>query len=138
MEVAANIQTVRRFYDAGPADDDQRRLAFASPDVVWHVPGENRISGRYAGHEAVFGTMPGSMAPLDQWTVDVIDLMGNADLVVARVHVRGRRLGRSVDTFGAHVFRLDDEARIVEAWGFTADQAALDALLDPEAPAPKG
>ncbi|MGH9154999.1 MAG: hypothetical protein ACRD1K_03930 [Acidimicrobiales bacterium] len=28
--------------------------------------------------------------------------------------------------------RLDGEARIVEAWGFVADQAGLDALFDSE------
>ena len=49
----------------------------------------------------------------------------------ATVLVRAKRYGRSLETHGAHVFRLDADARIVEAWGFTVDQAALDALLDP-------
>jgi hypothetical protein len=75
--------------------------------------------------------MPASMQPLDRWELDVIDVMGNADLVVATVMVRGERYGRSIDTTGAHVFRLDGESRIVEAWGFVADQPGLDALLEP-------
>jgi hypothetical protein len=75
--------------------------------------------------------MPALMQPLDRWDVDLVDVMGNSDLVVATVEVRGTRYGRSVATRGAHVFRLDAAARIVEAWGFTADQADLDALLDP-------
>jgi ketosteroid isomerase-like protein len=56
--------------------------------------------------------------------------MGNAALVVAIVDIRGTRYGRSVETRGAHVFRLRDGV-IVEAWGFAEDQAGLDALLEP-------
>lgn len=130
MGVAENIETVRRFYAAGPAADDSERAGLASPDIVWHVPGANRISGEYQGRRAVLEAMPASMQPLDRWEIDVIDVMGNADLVVATVRVRGSRYGRDVDTAGAHVFRLVD-GRITEAWGFTADQTTLDALLDP-------
>ena len=131
MGVAEDLETVRRFYEAGPADDDRSRTSLASGDILWHVPGTNRVSGTYHGATEVFETMSRSMQPLDRWQIDVADLMGNADLVVATVQVRGERYGRSVDTRGAHVFRLDGDARIVEAWGFTVDQAGLDSLLDP-------
>jgi hypothetical protein len=131
VSVADNIATVRRFYDSGPAIDDSDRVPFATPDIVWHVPGSNRVSGDYVGVEAVFRTMSDRMAPLDRWELDVVDVMGNADVVVATIRLRGARYGRTVETNGAHVFRLDDAGRIVEAWGFTAEQATLDALLDP-------
>ena len=130
MGVAENMATVRRFYAAGPAADDHDRYPFASPDIVWHVPGDNRVSGEYRGADAVFETMPARMQPLDRWELDVHEVMGNADLVVATVGIRGTRHGRSVETTGAHVFRLLD-GRIVEAWGFADDQPGLDALLDP-------
>jgi ketosteroid isomerase-like protein len=131
MGVPDNIATVRRFYAAGPADDDTARYAYASPDIVWHVPGANRVSGEYRGAEAVFRLMPESMQPLERWEIDVVDVMGNADLVVATVTIRGSRYGRSIESDGAHVFRLDDDARIVEAWGFVVEQALLDEILDP-------
>jgi ketosteroid isomerase-like protein len=128
--VAENIETVRRFYAAGPADDDADRTPLASPDIVWHVPGANRVSGEYRGAQDVFESMPAAMQPLDRWEIDVVNVMGNADLVVATVRVRGERYGRTLDSPGAHVFRLVD-GRILEAWGFVVDQATLDALLDP-------
>ena len=131
MGTAANIATVRRFYAAGPADEDAERVPFASPDIIWHVPGANRVSGLYRGTDAVFREMPASMQPLDQWDIDVVDVMANDDLVVATVRIRGERYGRTIDSGGAHVFRLDADARIVEAWGFIVDQAAADAMLDP-------
>jgi ketosteroid isomerase-like protein len=131
MGVAENIATVRQFYAAGPADDDAARLGYASPDIVWHVPGANRVSGDYRGFDEVFGGIGAAMQPLDVWELDVRDVMGNRDLVVGTVDIRAERYGRRVVTRGGHVFRLDDSARIVEAWGFVEDQSALDALLDP-------
>jgi ketosteroid isomerase-like protein len=132
MDQARNIETVRRFYAAGPSIHDSERFGFASPDIVWHVPGANRISGEYRTAQAVFRDMPARMLPLERWEISVDDVMANVDLVVATVRLSGLRYGRSIETRGAHVFRFDDSGRIVEAWGFTADHAGLDALLDPE------
>lgn len=131
MGVAENIETVRRFYDAGPSIDDTERVALASPDIVWHVPGDNRVSGAYVGEDAVFRQMSARMLPIDRWEIAVADIMGNIDLVVATIRLSGARYGRTIETTGAHIFRFDDAGAIVEAWGFTADQASLDALLDP-------
>lgn len=130
MGVAENIAAVRRFYGAGPAADDRARVPFASPGIVWHVPGDNRVSGEYRGAKAVFATMPASMQPLDRWEIDLCDVMGNGPFVVATVEIRGSRYGRSLETRGAHMFRLRDGV-IQEAWGFAVDQDGLDALLDP-------
>jgi hypothetical protein len=49
--VVENIEAVRRFYAAGPgpAEDDRERLGYAASTIVWHVPGDNRISGEYRG-----------------------------------------------------------------------------------------
>jgi len=126
MGVADNIAVVRRFYEAGPPDDDRERHRFAAGNAVWHVPGDNPVSGSYRGHEAVFGDIATRMQPLDVWRIDVVDVMANADLVVATVHLVAERGDKRVETGGAHVFRFDIDGRIVEAWGFTADQAGLD------------
>jgi ketosteroid isomerase-like protein len=129
MSVARNIEIVRRFYAAGPADDDRDRLTFFAPDAVWHVPGDNPVAGPYRGAATIATEMPRRMAPLDRWDIDVREVMGNDDLVVATVHVSGRRRGIAIETDGAHVFRLNDAGQVVEAWGFTEDQAGLDAFF---------
>ena len=130
MGVSENIETVRSFYGAGPSADDSDRYPFADPGIVWHVPGDNHVSGRYAGVDEVFEHMPAKMQPLDEWDVELVDLFGNVDLVMATVNIRGRRGDVAVDCTGGHVFRLDDNAKIVEAWGFVRDQAELDRLFD--------
>ena len=128
--VARNIETIRRFYRAGPADDDSARVPFFAPDVVWHVPGDNPVSGAYRGPDDIRDEMSARMAPLDEWTIEPVDVMGNGDLVVGIVDVRGRRRGRAIETRGGHVFRFDPEGRVVEAWGFTAKQDELDAFFE--------
>jgi predicted SnoaL-like aldol condensation-catalyzing enzyme len=56
-------------------------------------------------------------------------MLANGDLVMAIVHLTGVRRGHSIKTHGGHVFRFDDEGRIVEAWGFTEHQSELDELF---------
>ena len=126
MGVQENIELVRRFYDAGPADDDSARRSLFADDAVWHVPGDNPVSGDYVGLASILRDMPARMAPLDGWRLRVVDVLGNADLVVGMVHLTGERRGQTIDTPGAHVFRIGRDGRIAEAWGFTSDQARLD------------
>ncbi len=130
MDEQRNMETVRRFYGAGPSDEDSAREAYFHADAVWHVPGTNQVSGAYRGIVAITQTIPNRMAPLDDWRIELHDVMANDDLVVATVGVRAARDGVSVVTTGAHVFRLDPSGLILEAWGFVKDQAALDGLLD--------
>jgi ketosteroid isomerase-like protein len=121
---------VRAIYAAfASGDPDAYRAAF-SPAIVWHVPGDNPVSGTYRGEE-YFTTMPDRMGPLDEWTIEVTDVLTNEKDRAALVafHLVGSRRGRSVDLNGNHVVRLDESGRIVEGWGFTGDQDALDAFF---------
>ena len=52
-------------YDAFTRGDFDAYTAAFSSDIVWHVPGDNPVSGRYTGQE-YFTTMPERMAPLDE------------------------------------------------------------------------
>ena len=130
MSLEGHLEVVRRFYEAGPSDDDGLRREFASSQIVWHVPGSNRVSGTYRGARDVFEVMPMRMQPLDEWVVRLDDVMANADLVVAVVHISARRGPHRVESRGAHVFRFDDAGLIAEAWGFVKAQTELDRLFD--------
>lgn len=128
MSVERNIETIRRFYAAGPADRDVERLPFFAPDVIWHVPGDNPVAGPYHGPDAIMREMAARMAPLDEWTIDPVTVMGNVDLVMGVVRLRGRRRGHEVESAGGHVFRFVD-GQVAEAWGFVERQAELDELF---------
>jgi ketosteroid isomerase-like protein len=129
MSVARNIETIRRFYSAGPADDDTDRIPFFAPEAVWHVPGDNPVSGAYHGPDAIRREMARRMAPLDEWTIEPIEVMGNGDLVMGYVRLHGRRRGHEIVSNGGHVFRFDADGRVAEAWGFVERQTELDAFF---------
>jgi uncharacterized protein len=114
------IDAARRFYQA------EREVA--ADDIVWHVPGHNPVSGIYRGQNEYFDLMPSRMEPLDVWEFTLHDVMVNGDLVVATVHLRGERRGHTIDTMGAHLFRIA-AGKVAEGWGFVAKQDVLDAFF---------
>jgi ketosteroid isomerase-like protein len=116
-----NIRMVRRMY----AGDEAERASIA-PDIVWHVPGHNPVSGDYSGLHEYTEVMPARMAPLTRWDFELEDVMVNSDHVVATFRIQGERKGKQVNLRGAHIMRLNDVGQIVEGWGFTNDQDALD------------
>ncbi|MET0829587.1 MAG: nuclear transport factor 2 family protein [Microbacterium sp.] len=123
-----NLAAARAFYGAGASADDAERRAFFADDFTWHVPGDTDLSVDYSG-EAYFVTMPARMAPLDEFDVRIESLAANRELVIAVARIRGLRRGRRLDVVGGHVLRFSEDARIVEAWGWCADQQALDAFF---------
>jgi ketosteroid isomerase-like protein len=116
-----NIDAVRGFY--------QSERAYAAPDIVWHVPGHNPVSGEYRGADAYFEVMPERMAPLTTWDLALGDFMVNGDRVTVTFTLTGERKGVRVELRGAHHFRLNDAGQVAEGWGFTNDQDALDTFF---------
>ncbi len=100
-------------------------LQIISPEIVWHVPGHNPVSGDYRGRE-YFEIMPARMAPLERWDFVVERVMVNGNYVVTQFHLVGERKGKTIDTGGGHILRFDANDQIVEGWGFTDEQDALD------------
>lgn len=123
-----NLAAAGAFYSAGPATTDEKRREFFASDFVWHVPGDTDLSGDYSG-DAYFIDMPTRTQPLEEWQSHVESLAANQDLVISVGRIQGSRLGRPLDTTGGHVLRFDQDAHISEAWGWCADQSALDAFF---------
>lgn len=118
------IETARKMYTG----DDAERANIAS-DIIWHVPGHNPVSGDYRGFAEYTQLMPSRMAPLTSWDFEVQDVMVNGDYVVATFSLKGERKGKTVDLCGAHIMRMNDQGKVIEGWGFTSDQDALDVFF---------
>jgi hypothetical protein len=52
--------------------------------------------------------------------------MVNGNFVMTTLRVQGERKGQVIDLRGGHLMRLSDEGKVLEGWGFTDDQDALD------------
>jgi hypothetical protein len=105
---------------------DETERAKIAKNIVWHVPGHNPVSGDYHGFQEYTELMPSRMAPLSRWDFTLGDIMVNGNYVMATFGLQGERKGLAIDIRGGHLFRLDDEGKVVEGWGFTDDQDALD------------
>jgi ketosteroid isomerase-like protein len=115
------IEAARRLY--GGQDSE---FATIAPDIVWHVPGRNPVSGEYRGYEQYTQAMPARMAPLTRWDFELEDVMVNGDMVVTTWRVVGERRGKAIDLRGAHILRINAHGQVVEGWGLANDQDALD------------
>ena len=118
-----NIQIVRLMYTG----DEAERVNIAS-DIVWHVPGHNPVSGDYRGYKEYTELIPSRMSPLSRWDLTLEDVMVNGNYVMTRFSLQGERKGITVDLRGGHLMRIEN-GKVVEGWGFTNDQDALDAFF---------
>ena len=116
-----NIAIVRKMYEG----DDAERAAIAG-EILWHVPGHNPVSGDYRGYAEYTEVMPARMAPLARWDFTLEDVMVNGDYVMTTFRLHGERKGRTVHLRGGHLMRVTADGKVVEGWGFTDDQEALD------------
>lgn len=66
------------------------------------------------------------MAPLTRWDFMLEAVMVNGNYVMTTLRVQGERKGKVIDIRGGHLMRLTDEGKVVEGWGFTDNQDALD------------
>jgi hypothetical protein len=66
------------------------------------------------------------MAPLTRWDFTLEAVMVNGNYVMTTVRVQGERKGKMIDLRGGHLMRLTAEGKVVEGWGFTDNQDALD------------
>ncbi len=127
MPVAEHVDVIRALYE--PADH-RPNADMAEADVVWHVPGNNPVSGEYRGIDQAFGVMADRMKPLDEWRVDVRHVMTHGEMVVATFLLNARRADKIVECEGAHVFRMSPAGKIAEAWEFYVTQEKVDEMFN--------
>ena len=105
-----NAELLRRGYDAFAEGDVPGVLALFSPEIKWHVPGRNLLSGDYTGHDEVVGFFQ-KMGELSGGTFELVvhDILDNgADKVVVLVTENAERNGTAVAFEAVHVWRVQD------------------------------
>lgn len=110
-------------------EGEARERDLISPNILWHVPGHNPVSGEYRGTKEYFETMVSRMAPLSRWDFTLLGVMVNGNYIVSQFRTVGERKGNVINTAGSHILRFDESDQIVEGWGFAEDQDGLDAFF---------
>jgi ketosteroid isomerase-like protein len=97
-----------------------------SDDAVWHVGGDNKISGEYRGRDGIregcrrFAEANGELKPLD--------VLADERHVVMIFRARGQRDGKSLDTINANFVIADDDGKWKSCWWVPSDQKLYDEL----------
>ncbi len=128
MEEHPNATLFRDAMAAMSRGDLEGFLAAFTDDVVWHAPGTSRFGGRYEGKDAVVGRFR-RMAETGVTTrMDVHDVLGNDEHIVALLHMHLETEAGSYHEPHVNVMHVRD-GRIAEFWAMSQDQAVIDWLL---------
>lgn len=123
-----NAELFRKGYTAFQSGDmDTLRQLFA-PDLVWHAPGKNHLSGDYTGIDDVLGLfMKQFEETAGAFKVEVHDILANDEHGVALATVSGDREGKKLDDRYVHSVHFKD-GRLTESWIFGEHQDEEDAF----------
>ena len=121
-----NEELMRRGYEAfGKGDMDTIRELF-DPNIVWHAPGRNPMSGDYRGVDEVL-TQFGKVFEMTGGTfnLELHDVIANDDHVVVLVTARGEHNGKKLEDHSVQIWHVKD-GKAAEQWLHPGDAHAVD------------
>jgi uncharacterized protein len=126
---SADVETVRRFYQALAARDIAAAESCFAPDAIWHLPGKSAIAGDHQGWPAIRDDFLAKLGPLSGQTfqAELLDVAVGQEFIVAVQHATASSRGQRLDITGCQLMRLE-QGRIVEVRGHYSDEEALDAF----------
>jgi ketosteroid isomerase-like protein len=125
----AEVDLVRRGYDAFIAGDMEWLNQHLDENIVWHVAGGGSLSGDVRGREEVLAYFAKSVQVAVP-EIEIHDLAAGDDHVVGVLNVTWRRpTGETFSSRAVQVFHVDGD-RALESWFVPEDQAGVDAFLD--------
>jgi ketosteroid isomerase-like protein len=129
MPTEADVATVRRLYEALRAGDFAVVADCFHEDAVWHLPGDNPLSGTHRGWPAIRDDLFARQGPLSGGTfrAQLLDLAVGEEYIVAVVHATAQYELRVLDLTVCQLMRVHN-GKIVEIRGHYASDAALDAF----------
>jgi uncharacterized protein len=124
----SNEALIRKGYEAFAAGDIATLEAIFAPDIVWHEPGQNPISGTYKGWPEVLGLLVAyGERSGGTFSAELTETLANDTHGMSIARVRGSRNGVELDQ-GDHLLCRISDGLIVEARVLYHDQHAVDAF----------
>ncbi|HEX6548882.1 MAG TPA: nuclear transport factor 2 family protein [Candidatus Dormibacteraeota bacterium] len=124
-----NVERARRAYDAFATGDMATVGEQIAEDTVWHIGGNNPLTGEYKGRDAVFGFF-GKLMEMTGGTfrLEVHDILANDEHTAVLVTERAERDGKQWEGRAVHITHPNSEGQVAEFWAFFEDPAAGDAF----------
>jgi len=126
--VHPNERLLRREYEARANRDDLTLLEVFSEDIVWHVPGTNKIAGVYRGRGEVMEYVR-RRRDLANGTLEIIveDVLANDSYGLVIASGRASRGGKTYEWRGHGVYRFGG-GKIAECWLLPEDPQLFDEI----------
>ena len=111
-----DAQLVRQGYDAFIAGDMEWLNEHLAENIVWHVPGNNVLSGDYRGREEVLSFFARSVQAAIP-SFDVHDVVASDEHTIALLNIRFTRTdnGQTLDSRSVQVFHIEN-GKVTEQW----------------------
>jgi uncharacterized protein len=122
-----NEDLVREGYAAfARGDIEALQNRFLDPDIRWHFPGRSPFGGDFTGIADVLGWLGRSFeASGGTLSIELHDVIGNDEHVVALTTVRAQRGGKTLQDNTIQLFHVRD-GKATEVWTHPADIYASD------------
>lgn len=120
-----NAALVEKSWQAVAASDVATLLETFSPEIVWHVTGNNPWRGDHVGSEAILEYLAQVGESGDSYDATLEDVMASDERVALVFNVKTRRKGVPLETSYVLLVRIADE-RIAEVWTLALDPAGVD------------
>jgi ketosteroid isomerase-like protein len=125
----ANVEIVRRMYDAWKRGDFEVALSYIHSDVQWSEPPDNPGARTWSGHEGVRGALTTWMGAWEDFRYEIRELIDCGDdrvLLSARQTGRGKGSGIEISEENFSLYEVR-EGKIVNQRMFRHRAEALEA-----------
>ena len=122
-----NVEMARKGYTAFNEAHLDDALETIADDILWHVGGDNPLSGEYRGKEAVLEFfMKFGQLTEGTYEADIHDVLASDEHTVVIGTSTATRHGRTHSSRLVDIIHPGSDGRAKEFWRFAEDQAADD------------
>jgi uncharacterized protein len=121
-----NVSTYLNALDAFNRDDLDAVRAYVTDDVVYRIPGRNRVAGEYHGIDGFAGILR-RLRDETNGTIALTptSVLADDDNLIARARVTAERAGKRLNTENCYAFRFVD-GKVTDGQVFLSDPAQVD------------
>lgn len=126
----SNILVVEKYFSSLAKGDLETLGGLLADDVIWHQPGQGKLSKTYYGKSEVFELFGKFMAiSQNSFKIDsVLSIMANGPFVAAQIHFSAKKSGgQSISMDGIDLMKIEKN-KIKEVFLFSADGNAEDSF----------
>jgi ketosteroid isomerase-like protein len=125
-----NAIKLKQAHDAFKAGNLDALFDLMRPDVKWHMPGKNALSGTYVGREEIMRNFALLQQNVDAYWAHALDYFGSDDHVALVAQVRARRGNKTLDVQECMLWHVDSDGKLAECWHMACDHLAWDEFFD--------